>query len=567
MQNVFFRPGRWAGLLSLAATLVLPTFAQTPPSQGGETIIRTTTRIVQVGVVVKDKDGRPVSGLSRKDFTITDGGKEQAIQLFSVETNQPPDLKKAVKLAPGTLSNRAAGFSGVPRNLTAILIDALNTKPSDWQYAFGNIVKFLSQMDTSDHVAIFSFGTRLVQVQDFTNDSAALLAALKRIKVSTAGVLSESAAEPALPSGDGMYAAAYAQMQQVENDLTQTTASFAGQVRAEQSLKTLQAIAGQLAGTPGRKNLIWVCGDFPIRIGYAEAGFDPRYRNLKETMDRTAREINVANVAVYPVDAAGLLGVTDTTADQGAGPGRTPGRVGRGSINATGGDGLAERIGLTASGGLDMHAAMNELAEKTGGRAFYNTNNIYGAIRSAADDAKVTYMLAYSPTHNQWNGNFREIKVKVNRPGVELLYRKGYLAVPDLPSDDQTRRAALGQAAASTLTSTALGLKITPTKQGPTMILSLEMDVHEIGFEQKDGKYEALVDLLFVMRDAGGAVLDQMNQPANLSLSPEDYHKLEPTGIGLRLAVPIPAGTAKIRVVARDNSSGQIGSIDIPVAP
>src|SRR5947207_2361071 len=106
----------------LVAALSLPSLGQTTQ---GDAVIRVTTRLVQIGVVVKDKNG-PVAGLKREDFTITDGGKDQKIQMFSVETNQPPADKKAEKLPAGMLTNRPSGYAGVPRNLTAILIDAYN---------------------------------------------------------------------------------------------------------------------------------------------------------------------------------------------------------------------------------------------------------------------------------------------------------------------------------------------------------------------------------------------------------------------------------------------------------
>jgi len=310
-----------------------------------------------------------------------------------------------------------------------------------------------------------------------------------------------------------------------------------------------------------------------LRIAYAEAGLDPRFRDLKEDMDRAARAINTSNIAVYPMDAAGLLGTPEISASAFATDGavRNPGAgVRRGPPNTgpAGGDGLAERIGSAASNSsMAIHSAMNDLADRTGGRAFYNTNDLFTAIRQAVDDGQVTYMVSYAPDHNLWNGSFREIKIKVNKPGVQVLSRKGYLALPDIVSDEQMRRAALGQAAATPITSSGLRLTIRPVRREDTIVMNMELDVHEISFEMRNGKYEALVDLFFVMKSASGATLDQMHQPADLSLSPEDYRKLQATGIGLSLPVPISKETARVRVVARDNASGQVGSMDVPVTP
>jgi len=550
-------------LIVLLSILCLPLFGQ-------DEVIRSTTRLVQVGVVVKDKNGQPVTGLKRENFTIFDAGQEQKIQLFSIETNTAPSGKDASTLPAGTLTNRSSGFSGVPHNLTVVLIDTFNTLPTDHVKAREAIIRFLEQIQPTDHVAIYALGTKLTVLQDFTNDSKALVEAVKRYKATMSTAGAETAGEPAVGGGttapgDPLGAALFALNQGVA-DMTQTIANFQTNLRAQESLRALEAIAGSLSGIPGRKNLIWVCGDFPLRIGYAAAGVDPKFRNLADDMEKTARAVNAANIAIYPVDAAGLLGAPNIDSSNGT-MSRTPGRIARGGISPTGGDGLAERIDASATNTtVSIHAAMNELADKTGGRAFYNTNDLFTSIRQAVNDSQVTYMVSYSPTHNQWNGGFREIKVKVDKPGVQVLSRKGYLAVAtDIVSDAQQRKAALLQAAVAPVTSSGLGLKIRPVHQGSTLVTNIEIDMHEIGFELKNGKYEALVDLFFVMRGKDGATLDQLHQPADLSLSPEDYKKLLPTGIGLSLPLPLPAGTARVRIVARDSASGQVGSIDVPV--
>ena len=124
----------------------------------------------------------------------------------------------------------------------------------------------------------------------------------------------------------------------------------------------------------------------------------PDRETFKDQIDAAARALNDANVAVYPVDARGL-----NPPPKGAPP----------------------------QGDFDT---MNEIADRTGGRAFYNTNDIAGSVREAIDDSRVTYVLGYYPDHGEWNGKFREIKIKVNRPGVEVRYRRGYFAVTDAPA-------------------------------------------------------------------------------------------------------------------------------------
>ena len=557
----------------LVATLALPVFAQ--PASAQDAVIRSTTRIVQVSVIVKDKSGQPVTGLKREDFSISDGGKDEKIQLFSMETNDPPPAQKQEKLPPGTYTNRLTN-STAPHSVSVILLDSLNSLAADQNQSKQAVINFLLQLKPTDHVALYALESKLRIIQDFTTDASLLLEAINKYKSgANLGLASENAGEPAISTaqiggrtGGDQFSQIFSDFQDSINDATAQSANYMATVRTQQSLKALEIIAGRLAGTPGRKNLIWVAGNFPLRIAFADIGFSQQYRDLAPDMERTARAINTSNIAVYPVDASGL-GLTmkpQSGADSNGAPStsnapKNNGRPGRNSI------GLAEQIEATASAArVDSHSAMNELADRTGGRAFYNQNDVATAIRTVQDDARISYIIGYAPTHNKWTGQFREIKLKVNRPGVTVLYRKGYLALPDVTTDEQQRKLALGQAAASPVTASGLGIKVHPIrKDAGTINMNIEMDIHEINFDMKDGKNDGLVDLLFVMRDAKGTSLDQVHQPAALSLSPEDYKRLEGPGIGFTLPIPIPAGTTRVRIVVRDNSSGQVGSLDVPV--
>ena len=71
---------------------------------------------------------------------------------------------------------------------------------------------------------------------------------------------------------------------------------------------------------------------------------------------------------------------------------------------------------------------MKGLAAETGGVAFFNTNDIGGAVRAALDDSRVAYELGYYPAIGKWDGGFRKVKVKVKRPGAHVRTRSGYLA-------------------------------------------------------------------------------------------------------------------------------------------
>src|SRR4249919_2723520 len=140
--------------------------AQVPP------VFRSDTRLVEVSVVVHDKSGAPVAGLTRGDFTLYDEGKEQRIELFSVDSDQT--VGSAPVLAPGEYSNRTEGrTSGA---VTVVLFDRINTSLADQRQARDQVVKVLGQIRREDRVALYVLdSTSLRMLHDFTSDSTSLI--------------------------------------------------------------------------------------------------------------------------------------------------------------------------------------------------------------------------------------------------------------------------------------------------------------------------------------------------------------------------------------------------------
>ena len=178
----------------------------------------------------------------------------------------------------------------------------------------------------------------------------------------------------------------------------------------------------------GRKNLIWISSAFPIVIGNASGTLS----SLKAELNTGFRSLNDANVAVYPVDARRLIGAFSSRAAD------------------------KQQSFTTLSTVRSMTDTMEVVAEETGGRAYFNTNDLRGAMRRAIDDSRVSYVLGYYPTNTKWDGGFRQIKVEVKRRGVEVRHRKGYLAVPTILNTTTSRRDALHKAALDPLQATEI---------------------------------------------------------------------------------------------------------------
>jgi VWFA-related protein len=549
----------WSILLSIsllhgqaiAAQPVQQVQTQPGTDQG---VLKVTTRLVQVNVVVHDKKGEPVADLTAGDFELFDKGQQQKILFFSRENNEnlPTNLPP---LSPGVVSNRAANFKSggqtrlapLPTSLTVILLDGLNTEFADQYHAKQALIKFLGQLRPTDRVAIYTLSNGLRILHDFTSDTESLLAALEKHRNQDSTALSSSSYDDADTGNEDL--------DKFLDQANERVANFFQTRRTETTLEALEAISRHLAGMPGRKNLIWLSSGFPTVIGQ---GIEAQ--SLSDDMRRALRTLNDVGVAIYPVDARGLIGTFATM------PSMSPSTPSRTRL-ARGPQPVDQRAQNNI---IQTHGTMFELADRTGGRAFINTNDLTGAIRRAMDDARITYTLAYSPSHEQWDGKFREIKIKMKRPGLEAKYRGGYFAYPDSPADPKRRLAVIAEAAGSPLASTGLGLLAgiaqKPTPDNPRSVIRVMMDAHEVFFARNAaGRQEAMLDFLVVAFDEKGKALNQARQTMQLNLEQAKYDQLLTTGMIMTTNADTPTNSTRIRVIVHDVGTGSVGSVDLPL--
>jgi VWFA-related protein len=293
----------------LCALLAAPGFAQAPAQATGQAaapakqespVVRVTTRLVQVNVLVQDKKGEPVSDLTKDNFTLLDQGQPQQISSFSVESLRPlPGTPQP--LPTNFYSNRLEQKTGTPTSVTVILLDGLNTKFEDMAYARQQLIKFLSQLQPQDRVALYTLTTHLAVLHDFTSDAAPLLRAIERYK---GHVSTPLAADEIDPSDTGVD-----QIDAFLDDANQRVSDFYTQNRVRLTAGALEAVANHVAQLPGRKNLIWVSGSFPFYIGFDDvpASSTQGPTTFSEQVEHAARALNDANLAIYPVDARGLI--------------------------------------------------------------------------------------------------------------------------------------------------------------------------------------------------------------------------------------------------------------------
>ena len=559
----------WFALWNLTAPLTAaaqgapatppPAKQSTPPKQELPAL-RVSTHLVQVNVIVEDKKGEPVTGLTRDDFNLYEQKKPQKIEYFSMESTGPLAASTPPALLPNFYSNRLDLKAGVPTSVTVILLDTLNTHYADVPFAKVQILKFLSQIQAQDRVALYALGARLRVLHDFTSDAVPLLRALNLYQSGPPAQLQASQPEGFISAGPDVPAAFDQMMAESRERLANLAIAF----RVEWTTLALEAIANRLAQLPGRKNLIWVTSSFPYSINMDRVTMTPsdtlEKRNFTDQIERAVRALNHANLAVYPVDARGLV---------------PPRLIRPEEFHATtSGPTLNARLAdPTLAAGPDRPNldTMNAMAERTGGRAAYNDNEISAAIRRAIDDSRVTYVLGFYPAQSELDSKFHNIKVEVKRPNSRVSYRKGYFALPEQTLSSQQREALLREATVGPLEATGLGLMVHAVpadNQGGTRAVSVTLKVErrEISFAQKEGLWLGSIDVVFAGRSAQGEVLSAVGKTYEMRFPQQAFDSVEKTGLIVNRRLPVPDNVVEIRVVLRDNTTGSIGSVNIPIS-
>ena len=513
-----------------------PAASATPPQTP---VVRSYTRLVQVNVVVTDKKGVPISGLKKEDFTVLDGKEPQQIAVFLAAS---PALSGPVKRLPFNMfTNRYDALGEDPGSINIILFDALNTAPTDIMNARNQMIKFLKSLKPQDRVAIYALTNNLLILRDFTADSAALVSMVQQaetVSSSTDGIFSSLAATDSVWAG----------LNSVSNNSDALFRLQQDADRVETTCKALEIIADHVSGISGRKSLIWVSGGFPRDI------FDPgggAQIDLNKEMKLAMEAVSRADIAVYPVDVHGAELTPGMSSSSRSAPAQTA------SLNSPF---FARRARLET---------FNFVADQTGGQAFYGNNDLADAARKAVGDGRQAYTLGFYPTHNEWNGQFRAVKVQVNIPGAELRYRKGYIAAAANTTSSTFAETEIQKAAVSPLEATALRLVVSVRHTTPSDTHQLEFqvgaDVSQLLLEHSAGYWTGGVDLLFLQRDAKGAFLAAEQKHIGLNLPDDQYETLLKTGAIFERHLDILPTTEDVRVLVRDSASGIVGTVTIPL--
>ena len=541
--------------------------------------IRVTTRLVLVSVVARNGAGEPVTDLSKEDFQLFDNGKPQVTSFFSLETRKPPaTIAKA--LPEHTYSNRVENGIVSEPGVVIVLFDLLNTEFTDQSYARQQLVRVMKQIQPGERIGIYMLGRKLTVLHDFTDDPAQLAAVLARFVGESSRQLSGAQAnENATPvdlssaslgPGRGSGSASvgqpgptvispqadpFAEVIRLLKGGQKVAEDFYNVDRARVTFGAFEGIAKHVGVVPGRKSLVWISGSFPFTLGVGledqqnlrTDSANREYRSLQPEFERATDAVNQANLAVYPVDARGLIASSEYSA-------LTPAGVGR----------QRPRTTDTTIPNLDT---LKNMAAMTGGRAFYNTNDIGNAVSTAIDDGRVTYTVGFYPS-SPADDKFHTLKIQVKRKGVNIRYREGYLALARTESSADPK-VELQKAITNPVETAAIGLTVKIERlamTGADWSLLTNIDAHDLVVEEKDKKWVGHLQVVYSAQAETGKELGGMLDTIDLDLKPEVWARLQAMGLPLQKKFRPPAGASKVRIAVYDLGTGRMGSISVPLA-
>lgn len=528
------------------------------PKQSGP-VMHVLSRLVVVDVTVTNSQGEPVQGLEKGDFEVFENGKRQRIVRFEHHAFEPHAARGIrIALPKGAYSNVTAHAASVPA-INIILFDELNTPLAAQMRGRAQMVQLLQTLPLDQPTALFELSDQLKMIAGFSTSSRQLLAAVRKLFPSQSPLFiseSEAEVEAAQSTAIGKLAdsglplgARLLQLVDV-GKLVNIKRDWGLGRRVLMTSKAFAVLSRAVAGYPGRKNILWLSGGFPL-------SFSPKSILSQQGVlpNSTEEMLSSAQVAVYPIDVHGLKvnGPTASTPDQLlAGPGGQKFLI------------SAKEFRLAAS-----QQMMSQVAQDTGGEAFYNTNDLKSALRKAIEDGSTYYTLAYVPPDRHWNGQYRHIKVSVDRRGVNLAYRRGYYAAPWNPGRQQSMEMFTDAMRPGIPESTMLAFQVKirpPGSKRSELQVIYRVSASDISFQNSSsGRKFGQLQFVAVAYGQDGKAEGVSSQTATLNLKPATYDQLLKSGVAFDQRLLLKPGNYDLRIGVLDKDAGRFGTLDVPL--
>jgi VWFA-related protein len=493
------------------------------------TTFKVEVNYVEIDAVVTDAQGNFVGDLTRDDFQVVEEGKPQTVSAFTrvdlpIERPDPP-LFRLAAIEPDVRSNRDA-FTG---RVFLMVLDDLQTAPLRTLLVRAAARQFIRRsVGANDMVAVVTTGGNASAGQEFTSSRTRLLAAVEKFMG-----------------------------QKSSRDASGMERGY----RARNTYATLGNLAEYMAGVRGRRKAIVWFGegvDYDIDNVFASRDADVVRMAMQDAVAAATR----SNVSIYGVDARGVGAGLDEAIEISGVPDETN-------------DSTAIRNEVRRA-----QDSLRVLSEETGGFAIVNQNDLNGAFARIVRENSSYYLLGYYASNPARDGRFRSVQVRVARPGVTVRARKGYLAPrkrPAAPAAANRIEAEMPpevrDALASPVPTRDIGLTVFAAPfvgiaPKASVALVIEVDPGALTFVQKDGTFNADLEIHLLAIDGGGKVQGGGRDMAPLRLREANHAAVMKNGLRITRRLQLPPGRYQIHVGARETGGGKLGTIrqdvDVP---
>jgi len=501
------------------------------------------SQLVVEAVTVKDKDGKPIEGLTAKDFTVTEDGTPQKIRYCEYQTlpstpiPEPPASPSEENLTIYRTLNRSQIAPETTGNtkykdhrLLSMYFDMSAMRPAEQLRALAAAEKFVrTQITTADLVAIMRYnGASADVLQDFTADRSRLLSILETMVVGegqgeTDSIQDASAADNGAAFGqdDGEF----------------------NVFNTDRQLSALQTVANMLGQLSEKKSLIYFASGLRLN------GLDNQAQ-LKATIDSAIR----SGVSIWPIDARGLV----ATAPLGDATQGSPGNIGVYSGTAA----LANTSNFQQS-----QDTLFALAGDTGGKALLDYNDLTKGIVQAQQAVGSYYLVEYYTSNTVKDGKFRKIKITVADPNAKLEYRQGYYAGKEFAkftTVDKERQLEDALMLPDPVTELTIAMEINYFQLNRAeyfVPLVVKIPGRELALAKRGGAEHTLIDFIGEIKDAnGGMTVTNVRDNVNIKLTDETAADLAKKPIEYDAGFTLLPGKYIIKFLARDDETGRIGT-------
>jgi VWFA-related protein len=502
--------------------------------------VRVTSELVLVNVVVRDKKGNLVRGLKKEDFTVTEDGKRQEISTFDFEnvdelaTAGPAEATiTGATSTNGLLHSSNAQLDARDRRLILLFFDFSGMDPEQIERGVDSAKKFVSEkMMPADLIALVSLSTNMRVDLDFTADKSKVLSILSAY-TSTQGQGFDAGAEGSAegaPETGGSF---------TPDDTDYNTFT------ADRKLLALQAIMQALGKINQKKSIIYFSN------GITQSGVD----NQSALRATTASAVK-ANVSIYPLDVRGL---------QAFPPGGEAQNASLHGQSAYNGNAVFNDL----NGNAASQETLSTLADDTGGKAFFDSNDFSGVFSQVQKDTSAYYVLGFTSSNSLKDGHFRHLKVQLNRQDVKLEYRSGYYAGRDfqhLNNTDREQQLTDELEAPLSQTDVAVYAGAHYFRQDDShyyLDVSLVIPGSQIPFVQAKDKDSATIDIIGQVLANGK--LPVGHQRDTVKLAVDSAQQVRRKNVQYNTGFLLAPGSYHLKFVVRENRTGRMGSFETDV--